>query len=117
MANETNFDIGTRAHIALRGFVNTNIANFITDGSDVWEKSIHCYGKIEKNNRTGETLVIIPTTEFPKIMEQLKFNNADLVVKRLKENGMLLHENGKTYRKRIITKAAGTVRVYVIVFP
>lgn len=117
LSSETNLDIGTRAHLALRGFVNTHIANFITDGSDVWAKSIPCYGKIEKNHRTGETTVTIPTSEFPNILSQLKFNNSDLVVKRMKANGMLSHESGKTYRKRIITKAMGTVRAYVIIFP
>lgn len=117
MSSGANVDIGTRAHMALRGFVNTHIANFITDDSDIWGKSIPCYGKIEKHKGTGVTTVSVPVSEFPKIMEQLHFNNSDLVIKRMKENDMLLYEKGKTYRKRIITKAAGVVRVYVIKLP
>lgn len=117
MSSGANVDIGTRAHIALRGFVNTHIANFITDGSDVWGKSIPCYGKIEKHKGTGVTTVSIPVSEFPKIMEQLHFNNSDLVIKRMKENDMLFYEKGKTYRKRIITKAVGVSPVYVIKLP
>ena len=109
--------IGTRAHLALRGFVNTHIANFITDGEDEWNKSIPCYGKIEKNARTGVMTVCIPTTEFPNIMKQLNFNNSELVIKNMKANNMLSCESGKTYRKRMITRAGGTVRVYVIKFP
>ena len=117
MSNETNLDIGTRAHMALCGFLNAHIANFITDGSDTWEKSIPCYGKIETNATTGIRTVSIPTTEFPKIMKTLNFSNSDLIIKQLKANGKLQYEAGKTYRKRIITKAGGTVRVYVIKIP
>ena len=50
-------------------------------------------------------------------MQQLKFNNSELVIKNMKANNMLSCESGKTYRKRMITKVGGTIRTYVIKFP
>ena len=47
ISTDVNTDIGIRAHNALRGFVNSNIGSFITNGSTVWTKSGTCLGKIE----------------------------------------------------------------------
>lgn len=116
-STDQNQDIGLRAHEALRGFVNTYIANFVTDGEVNWGKSIPCYGRVDvlKDGVTRE--VSIETSEFPKIMERLGFNNADLVIQRLKAHGLLNSEAKKNYRKRTITKATGIVRAYVVILP
>ena len=115
LQSEANVDIGLRAHEALRGFVNTNIASFITDGATTWNKSIPCLGKVEHLNN-GSMVVGIVTTEFPKIMAQLKFNNANLIISKFKSLGFLDHEVGKNYRKRKLTNAGSSVRVYIIRF-
>lgn len=114
--NEANSDIGTRAYNALQGYVNTHIANFITDDSSEWKKSIPCYGKITYP-ASGGMEVAINATDFPTIMQTLKFNNADLILKKFKASGYLDYEQGKNYRKRQITKSGGTVRVNVVKFP
>lgn len=113
---DSNLDIGTRAHNALRGFINSNIANFITDGSDEWKKSITCYGKIYYSpNGSMEANII--ADEFPKIMGRLHFDNPSLILKEFKKAGLLDYEAGKNYRKRQITKAGGVVFVNVVKFP
>lgn len=113
---ESNVDIGTRAHNALRGFINANIGSFITNGSTVWNKATACLGKIEHPNG-GAMEVSIFTSEFSKIMAGLNFNNPNLILQKFKALGYLDHESGKNYRKRQITKAGGTVHVYVVRFP
>lgn len=113
---ESNSDIGVRAHNELRGFVNANIGSFITNGSLVWTKNITCLGRIE-TDPSGSMEVSIVASEFPKIMNRLGFNNPGLILQKFKAAGNLRYESGKNYRKRQITKAGGTVRVIVVVFP
>ena len=113
---DSNTDIGIRAHNALRGYVNANIASFITNGSSVWTKSITCLGKVE-TSASGSMEVSILASEFPKIMKGLGFNNPSLVLQKFKAAGYLKYETGKNYRKRQITKAGGIVRVNVVCFP
>lgn len=113
---DSNSDIGIRAHNALRGYVNANIGSFITNGSTVWTKSIPCLGKVEIPPN-GPMEVSILASEFPKIMKGLGFNNPGLILKKFKTAGNLIHESGKNYRKRQITKAGGKVPVNVVVFP
>lgn len=112
---DSNSDIGARAHEALRGYVNSNIANFITDNSNEWKKSIPCLGKVVYIPNGGME-VNINASEFPGIMKKLGFNNSGLILKKFKAAGNLDYEQGKTYRKRQITKAGGTVRVNVVKF-
>ena len=116
ISTDVNTDIGIRAHNALLGFVNSNIGSFITNGSTVWTKSGTCLGKIEHPNG-GPMEVSIVASEFPEIMNQLGYNNPNLVLQRFKANGHLKYEAGKNYRKWQLTKAGGTVRVNVVVFP
>lgn len=117
--SDQNQDIALRAHAALWGFVNTYIANFTTVDDLRGNKFIPCpcYGRIDtaKDGKTKE--VSIQIQEFQKIMEKLGFNNADLIIDKLKDHGLLNHEAGKRYRKRTITKEMGSVRVYTIRFP
>jgi uncharacterized protein (DUF927 family) len=113
---DSNADIGVRAHNALRGFVNANIGSFITDNTSTWSKSITCLGKVD-NPPGGPMEVSIVASEFPKIMKQLGFYNAGLVLQKFKTAGYLKYEAGKNYRKRQITSAGGTVRVNVVIFP
>lgn len=113
---ESNDDIGVRAHNALRGYVNANIGSFITNNAPMWTKSTPCLGKV--NNPPGGPMeVSILASEFPKIMKQLGFNNASLILQKFKAAGYLKFEAGKNYRKRQITSAGGTVRVNVVIFP
>ncbi len=112
---ESNSDIGTRAHNALRGYINANIANFITDNSNEWKKSIPCLGRVNYSVDGGMEASII-ASEFPGIMRKLGFNNASLILKKFKDGGHLDYEQGKTYRKRQVTKAGGTVPVNVVLF-
>lgn len=116
MKADRNTDIGVRAHDALLGYINTNIGSFITDESAIWNKSITCLGKIDKLPDGGME-VSIPTSEFPKILTRLGFNNPALILKKFKDLGVLKHEAGKNYRKRQITRNGTSIHVNVIVFP
>lgn len=113
---DSNTDIGIRAHNALRGFVNANIGSFITNRAPMWTKTTPCLGKVD-NPPGGPMEVSILASEFPKIMKQLGFNNASLILQKFKAAGYLKYEAGKNYRKRQITKAGGKVHVNVVVFP
>ena len=116
ISTDTNTDIGIRAHNALRGFINSNVGSFITNGSTVWAKAGTCLGKIEHPSDSPMEVSFV-ASEFPKIMERLGFNNPNLVLQRFKALGYLKYEAGKNYRKRQITKAGGTVHVNVVIFP
>lgn len=113
--NDANSDIGLRAHAALHSFISTNNANFITNSSKVWTKSIPCYGRLEMKNGVMEAT--IDKNQFPNIMRQLGFNNSDLIIQKLKQHGLLVYEAKKNYRKRTIVSAVGEIRVFVIRFP
>ena len=113
--HDANTDIGARAHASLQGFVNANIANFITDGDNVWSKSIPCYGRVETKN--GVLEVSIETSEFDTIIRKLGYSNPNLIVKKLKAKGLMSYEAGKNYRKRTLIKDVGEVHTYVILFP
>lgn len=82
----------------------------------MWTKSTPCLGKVD-NPPGGPMEVSILTTEFPKIMNQMGFNNPSLILQKFKAAGLLKHEAGKNYRKRQLTSAGGTVRVNVVIFP
>lgn len=116
-ASEKHDDIGVRAHDALRGYITTHVANFATDKDAEWRKSIPCLGRIDMLSDGTTREVSIPTSEFPKIMKTLGFNNSDLIIKKFKAMGLLSFESGKNYRKRMITIASGKVRVFVVRFP
>ena len=113
---DRNTDIGERALEALRGYINANIGRFITDGTNVWNKSVLCLGKIE-NPSDCSMKVSILASEFPKIVDGLGFKNSSLILKKFKEAGWLEYESGKNYRKRRITSSGGAVRVIVVRFP
>ena len=113
---DSNLDIGTRAHNALRGFINSNIANFITDGSGEWKKSIHCYGRVDYSVNGGMEVSIF-NDDFPKILSKLHFDNPSLILKAFKAAGWLDYEDKKNYRKRKILNVDPTARVIVVKFP
>lgn len=114
--SEQNLDIGLRAHAALKSFLGTHAANFICNGSSTWKSSVPCYGRID-TLADGTTEVSIEVGTFRTIMNQLNFNNATLIIQKLKQHGLLNHEANKNYRKRTLLSAVGQVRTYVIKFP
>ena len=114
---EQNEDIGLRARAALLDYITTHNANFVTDGSLRWDKSIPCFGRIDLSKDGKSREVSIPTGKFSEIMRQLGFNNAELVIDKLKGHGLVSYEANKRYRKRTITKATGKVPAYVILYP
>lgn len=65
-----------------------------------------CWGKIIDGSCLNDTNIDIQILfykeRFNKIIKELGFEDAKVVIKKLKEKGYLDHETGKTYRKRKI---------------
>ena len=98
-----------RAEDYLMQVVESNSSKF-KNGKD--DKANVDYWGTMRELSTGQIEVAILKNKFDEIMKQGRFEDPKVVIKQLKEEGKLDHENGRLTRKRKIN--AITTEVYVI---
>lgn len=109
--------IAFKAYEDLLQFVETNKSQFV--GAYVTSNN-SCWGKINKSNLPDDVAyqIILPTTKFDWIFKKnLGYEDTNVIINELKENGYLDCDKDHNTRKRKLTSGGNSVRCYIINVP